>query len=179
MLLTAFRPFGGRKNNTSLDVAQNIISRLREERGSDLDFANLPVNFATTWQVCRAMIARAKPPAIILLGEKKSGRLTLESTARNLRGKSGGLIPILKKGPQKILSPVASGLYQKLSSSQRKFWELSNDAGTYLCNYAYYRTLLIHRETPCVFIHVPALNPEQHTEIKIFADRILEVIALL
>ncbi len=165
LLVTAFEPFGGRTCNTS----QDLLSELRNGHNQigllSYRFAILPVNFYHAWPTLRKHLVHHKPDAVLLLGEKTSTALTLETTARNQRISKRGLIPIAKNSAQRITSPlpvtkIGTALRRRFHSG-KKFLSVSDNAGTYLCNFIYYKMLSSRLRLPALFVHVPALNNDE------------------
>ena len=163
--MAAFRPFGGRQNNTSEDVLRHLQRQISNRQNIPLGFVVLPVNFRTTWRTLRAAIEATSPDAVLLLGESRSSAVAIETTARNRRTYRKGDIPIEKSKPQlkttlfneALLAAFAS----KQSVSERKRWVVSHDAGNYLCNFSYWKVLTNFPALPSLFVHVPAMRTEE------------------
>ena len=90
------------------------------------------------------------------MGEKQGGFLTLETIAHNRRISRRGIIPIDTKGFL-TLKPLPAVLDLRKNPSL-KFLSVSKDAGTYLCNFIYYKTLSARPGLPVLFLHVGALS---------------------
>lgn len=151
--MTAFEPFGGRKTNTSAD----LLREFRKNPGSGAklpySYAILPVNFRTAWPKLNSAIRRHRPSAVLLMGEKRTQRITVETTGRNRRIARRGLKPIRQATPGKIRSEI--------SISRLAGVDVSHNAGAYLCNFVYYKALSHQKSTPTIFVHVPALDHDE------------------
>ncbi|MFO1472862.1 MAG: hypothetical protein U1F27_17730 [Turneriella sp.] len=173
VLITAFRPFGRRKNNTSEDILVWLRKNCHVQQNLRLDFAVLPVNFRSTWPELRGAILRFTPDALLILGEKNARRPCLETRALNIRRYKNGTMPI-EKSPRKQLhtSLDAARLINALKKGHSN-WTISHNAGSYLCNFSYWKVLSQMPDLPCIFFHVPALSVENaQMEIKSIATQI-------
>ena len=163
ILITAFRPFGKRKNNTSQNVLQSLREFLPQQSSLEPHLLILPVNFHTAWPILEKVIQNISPDALLMLGEKGSKHTTLETTARNRRCHKTGEIEIEKTGGKKLrtifdVGRLALALQKKTLKKPRCV--VSHDAGSYLCNFVYWKALAHHPELPAIFLHVPALSAE-------------------
>jgi pyroglutamyl-peptidase len=171
ILLTGFEAFGGQKINPSSELIRDLtwLGILDQQIHSCL----LPVNYETAWPKLQSAIQNSQPDLVVALGQA-GGRaaISLERIAINCMQsrEHGDPKPgekIINDGPDGLFStlPVQSMLEAGLNSGVPT--EISNSAGTYLCNYVMYR-LLIHFQsstTHAGFIHVPYL-PEQVSSSK-------------
>ncbi len=160
ILITGFEPFDEYKTNPSWDIARELSLELPQV-GSLL----LPVSFNQCFQKLEKSIQTLSPKAVICLGLADTReRVTVERIAINIAharitdndGEQPLERPIHPKGNDGIFSSLA---LQELTS-QIPGIEVSNTAGTYVCNYLMYQ-LLYHYQNkfPCGFVHVPA-TPE-------------------
>lgn len=130
-----------------------------------MHFAVLPVNFRTTWPALKKAITRHSPDVLLLLGEAGVITPAVESIAHNRRRYRDSEIRIEKTGRAAIQTPfnarkLAAAATGK-SASQEQRWRVSENAGNYLCNFSYWKVFAHNPKLPCVFVHVPALDPEQ------------------
>lgn len=109
------------------------------------------------------------------MGEKQGGFLTLETIAHNRRISRRGMIPIDKNAPSTLKPlPIVSNLRKTIN---RKSLNISADAGTYLCNYIYYKTLSSRPDIPALFLHICALDKQNfHLQEKKYLTGLLKVI---
>jgi pyroglutamyl-peptidase len=87
----------------------------------------------------------------------KAKKLTFELAARNQNGVSADVDGITKPGEIEPGPPVLLGTLwdQAIQDSLPFDFEVSSDAGGYLCNYLYYRSLRRFPHARIGFLHVP------------------------
>lgn len=181
LLITAFRPFGKRKVNTSEDVLQNLQKSLPRQNAAAFYFFILPVNFRTAWPTLSRAIRDISPDAILMLGEKRGNRVTIETTAHNRRRHKTGEIAIENTNRKKLRTTFAvAGLTdasQNKSAHAKEQWIVSHNAGNHLCNFSFWKILSRKPELPAIFLHVPALKPENsQTETARIAQQVNDLI---
>lgn len=121
--------------------------------------AILPVTYADA----EAFVRTPLPPEVgtlLMLGvSAKAETILLETTARNLIGKTpdasgviAGPMPINPSGPQQI---GATLWHDATLMTPGLPWTTSVDAGDYLCNYLSYRALEQFPNLRVGFVHVP------------------------
>ena len=166
LLVTGFGPFPGMKSNPSARLARLLASDLRLKRQGVQVTTHL---FATTYAAAdreAPHLASERYDAVLLLGvAARRKALSVERFARNRLARfpdaagrrperrviaPDGLLAIAGRAP--IARLVAAGRGQGVRIAP------SMSAGTYLCNYVYWRMLTAAPHTPCVFVHVPKLN---------------------
>ncbi len=173
VLITGFEPFNGARLNPSAELIRDLKwLSLNAELSSVL----LPVDYKAAWPTLEARLTEIKPDVIIQLGQA-SGRsaVSLERVAINWKQEKGGDTggdeqvngsspgeKIVLGAPDAIFStlPLDKMLSAGIATNVRS--EISNSAGTYLCNYVFFKTMLTYRFSPRLagFIHLPLL-PEQ------------------
>jgi pyroglutamyl-peptidase len=167
VLVTAFEPFAGLETNTSWEVAK----RLSGERiaGHEVVAVGLPV----VWEEARAKLASAvrehEPGAAISMGVGWSGYVKVERVARNIRGQHkdnrGELPPapeVEPGGPAEMPTRLPAERIAKRLKGLGLPVQLSDSAGDYLCNEAFYALLrATDAETPAGFIHLPRAGPDR------------------
>ncbi len=164
-LLTGFAPFGGERTNPSWEVASWLDGK--EIGGATIHTLELPVNCKRAAKMITDAIARAKPAAVLGLGQA-GGRssLSIERIAVNLadehasRESGGGANakPVVANGPDAYfarlpLAPMLQALGRAAIPAA-----MSLSAGIYVCNTVMYATLHALRQRPQVpagFIHLP------------------------
>lgn len=169
VLVTGFEPFDGDALNPSWLVAQALHGqRVRRVR---VVAAQLPCTFAGALPELRAALRRERPQLVLALGQAGRAAIGLERVAINVDDAripdNAGAQPVdvaVRRG-----APAAyfSGLPLKamLRALQRAgiAAEVSNTAGTFVCNHVFFGLMHALRRRPGVrggFVHVPLL-PEQ------------------
>ena len=172
ILLTAFEPFGGAETN----ITQSILSLLPDSLADwAIEKVCLPVSFKCAPIVLREAIMTYSPDLVIMLGQCPAGEnIRLERFAINMmdstKADNDGYIPneetIYADQPLALQIPL---FVKALAISCAKTGlpvVVSNSAGLYVCNRAYYEALCLHQQA--IFVHVPK-NME-----RIIALRVLE-----
>ncbi len=170
VLLTGFGPFPGVEKNASAELVKKLAEAAADRfEGHSFSAAVLP----TEWekgpvQLC-ALVDDVEPQLIILFGvSEKSSGMTLEMVARNLCGpkedacgavSAGG--SILPGGPETIPASLPFDDIAKRLDELRVPYELSQDAGAYLCNALLYTCAVNYcgedeDGTRVGFVHVPS-----------------------
>ncbi|MDI9470668.1 MAG: pyroglutamyl-peptidase I [Bacillota bacterium] len=169
VLVTGFEPFGGVEGNPSEDVLPLLPDALGPIQ---IVKQVLPVAFVDSgWQIAAAL-TEERPDLVLCLGLKSGAMaLELERIAINLddaympdnAGDQPRERPILPHGPDGIFSPLPLKRMQRAIQSTGVPAQLSNSAGTYVCNHVFYVALATARELspppPVGFIHLP-LTPQ-------------------
>jgi len=167
VLITAYEPFAGLETNTSWEVAK----RLAGERvaGHEVVVVGLPV----VWEEARAKLAGAvrehEPAAAISMGVGWSGYVKVERVARNVRGPhkdNRGELPRAREvepgGPAEIATRLPAERIARRLKGLGLPVKLSDSAGDYLCNEAFYAILrATAADTPAGFIHLPRAGPDR------------------
>lgn len=165
ILLTGFEPFHTYEINPSATVANHFNSL--SLHGLKIDSLILPVSFENSFLSLETHLKKSPLTynAIIMLGLSFSrNHISLELQAKNLKGDpradNDGLIlnsqsPIIEAAPERLKT---SFNLQKIIDNEKLAnfsHEISDNAGTYLCNFTYYQTLTNYH-IPSLFIHLPA-----------------------
>jgi pyroglutamyl-peptidase len=167
VLITGYEPFAGLETNTSWEVAK----RLAGERvsGCEIVAVGLPV----VWEEARAKLGAAirkhEPEVVISTGVGWSGYIKVERIARNVRGPHkdnlGALPPaseVEPGGPLQIRTRLPAERIVKRLKALGLPAKLSDSAGTYLCNEAFYALMrATSADTPAGFIHLPRAGPDR------------------
>jgi pyroglutamyl-peptidase len=172
LLITGFGRFpGAPRNPTELLVAR--LARLRRPALAAVraTLHVLPTSYAAVDAQLPALIAEHRPDAIVMFGlAGRSKGIRVEMLARNRTAQSfpdiDGVVP--KRGPISLDAGALRGRapFARLVAAARATGlpaRLSRDAGTYLCNYGYWRALETAARpggSPAVvvFVHVPKLR---------------------
>lgn len=170
LLLTAFSPFGGEKINPSLEAVKLVKDKILE---TDIIKLEVPTVFGKSIKIVVEAIEKEKPDYVLCIGQA-GGRygITPERVAINI---DDARIPD-NEGNQPIDKPIfADGESAYFSNLPVKAMveeirkeglpaNLSNSAGTYVCNHLMYGVLYTlskkFKEVKGGFIHVPFI-PEQ------------------
>ena len=164
ILITAFEPFGADQENASLEV----MNRLLAPDSCILIKMIVPVVFGKAAETVNDVITLEKPDAVICLGQA-GGRnaISLERKAVNLcraaRPDNAGNCPAgeaVVPGGKEILETTlpVEHMLERLTNAGIPA-ELSDSAGTYVCNSLMYGVLHFLENTgqqiPAGFVHVP------------------------
>ncbi|MHC5057761.1 MAG: pyroglutamyl-peptidase I [Planctomycetota bacterium] len=167
VLVTGYEPFGGLETNTSWEVAKRVAGE--RVAGHEVVAVALPV----VWEETRAKLAAAvrehEPDAVISMGVGWSGYVEVERVARNVRGQhkdNRGELPPAREvepgGPTELRTRLPAGRIAECLDKMGLPARLSDSAGTYLCNEAFYALLrATDPDTPAGFIHLPRAGPDR------------------
>ena len=179
VLVTGFGPFPGAPSNPT----QQLVTRLAHLRrpattGVRLVTHVLPTSYAAVDQQLPSLIDKHQPDAIVMFGVAgRSKAIRIETLARN---RTTRVYPDIDRnvlqrasitpgeGPRRGRAP-----FVRLAAAVRASGlpaRLSRDAGTYLCNYGYWRALE-HRsqaDNPrlVVFVHIPNMRRRRRTSAR-------------
>lgn len=169
LLVTGFGPFPGIPKNPSATLARRLAQHRGLQRaGIAVDVALIPTEYAAAERLLPEVLARVLPDAILMFGVAGRRRhLSIEERAVNrvsiLHPDAAGVTPsrlTLNTGDAAVLRGRAPmGRLVVAAAQAGVASRLSRDAGTYLCNAAYFRTLArTDTSMPCVFVHIPKLR---------------------
>lgn len=164
-LVTGFEAFGGDAVNASLIA----VMRLPAQIGAlEIATVALPTSFARASDLLEAAIARVKPDLVLCVGEA-GGRaaLSVERVAINLCSAriadNDGALPVetavIAGGPAAYFATLPVNAIANALGAAGLPAEISNSAGTYVCNQVFYR--LMHHTADAGnrwragFMHVP------------------------
>ncbi|TDY46281.1 pyroglutamyl-peptidase [Alicyclobacillus sacchari] len=172
VLLTGFEPFQGEALNPSWEIARTLSGETVANRFR-IVAKRLPTAFSTAADELYSAIENARPRAIICLGEA-GGRtqLTPERVAVNIidaripdnAGAQPQDEPIAHDGPVGYFSLLPLRSMVDAIRAAGAPAEISDTAGTFVCNYVFYK-LLHHIHTynlPITggFLHVPYMTEQ-------------------
>jgi len=166
ILLTGFEPFGGETTNPSWTAARGAAALLQAE-GLEVAAVELPCVFGDAIAVLQAAMAEHGPELVICAGQAGGrARISLERIAVNCddaripdnAGNAPVDEPVVPGGPAAYFStlPVKAALAALGSAGIPA--EVSQTAGTYVCNHVFYGLMHALRLTPGTrggFVHVP------------------------
>lgn len=182
ILITGFEPFGP----VSVNPSQTLLARLPSQiEGSEVHTAVLPVDSAHV----RSALDRAyrcEPEVALHLGvARERNYLSLELVARNHlffdipdnAGRSFVNQPIEPGGPDELETRIPVQEILQAWTALDVPCELSDDAGLYLCNQAFYLALRQYAERlPIGFLHLAPdeeMQPEDHVPLALQAEAVV------
>jgi len=168
VLLSHFDTFGKAPFNNSTKVALALAEKVKNHPDFELKLCNLNTVFDKSfYQIEDCLSALPETPKMILgLGESNCN-FKIEIMARNLdktkgpdnEGNERNNSPIISNGLKEIgFTYPLPQMYCALSETDRKETEVSNNAGTFVCNNMAYQFADKYQDLTFGFIHVPANN---------------------
>ena len=193
ILLTGFEPFGGESTNPSWLAARDAAARLRAE-GLEVQAVELPCIFVDAVRVLEAALEQYHPDLVICAGQAGGrSRVSLERIAINCddaripdnAGNAPVDRPVVAGGPAAYFSnlPVKAALADLLAAGIPA--EVSQTAGTYVCNHVFYGLMHALRLRPGTrggFVHVPyepAQLPPGSTHPALPLEQLVEALAVV
>lgn len=165
ILVTGFDPFGSLKSNISGELATNI------DGNSFLDTKIvgrvLRTSFESVSQDLPRILTSISPTLVVMLGLDASGsNVKLETQAHNtvqsfIPDNDGALVSdlhIQADGPAVISTIVDTSFVKNYLHRNNISCSISTNAGTFVCNYAYYLALYeltLNKNIPVIFTHIP------------------------
>jgi pyroglutamyl-peptidase len=179
VLVTGFGPFPGAPSNPTQPLVTRLAC-LRRPATAALRLVThvLPTSYAAVDQQLAGLINKHQPDAIVMFGlAGRSKAIRIETLARN---RTTRVYPdIDRKIPQRASIMPGEGTrrgrapFVRLAAAVRASGlpaRLSGDAGTYLCNYGYWRALEQQSRAAgprvVAFVHIPNVRPRQRTGAK-------------
>jgi pyroglutamyl-peptidase len=171
ILLTGFEPFGGQSTNPSWAAAESARDLLRGE-GLAVEALELPCVFGAAANVLRSALEDPEPEPVVCIGQAGGRvRVSLERVAINCDDApvpdNAGNQPVDREvvpgGPAAYFTslPVKAALRAVEVAGVPA--EVSQSAGTYVCNHIFYTLMHELARRPDVrggFVHVP-FAPDQ------------------
>ena len=167
VLLTGFDPFGGETINPSWEAVRALDGEV--VGGRTIRAVQLPTVFGRSLTVLRAALKRWKPDVVICVGQA-GGRpqLSLERVAINVddaripdnAGKQPIDRAIVRGGPSAYFSTLPIKALRAALADAGLPAEISQTAGTFVCNHVFYGLMHALSATPNVrggFVHIPFL----------------------
>ena len=165
MLVTGFDPFGGERLNPSWLICKRLPKTIA---GLRVETLKVPCEFGRSIEVAARAIERLKPSLVVCLGQA-GGRahLSVERVAINVDdarigdnvGASPVDEPIVPDGPPACFATLPIKAMVAAMRAAGVPAEVSNSAGTYVCNHLMYGVLHYLETNGSVaragFIHVP------------------------
>ena len=165
ILITGFAPFGGQSINPAYEAVKALPDTIGKAR---IIKAEIPVVFRRDMEVLKALIDQHQPDAVICVGQAGGrSKISFERVAINVMdcaapdnaGFQPKDEPVISGGPAAYFSTLPIRAMEDRVRAAQIPCEISNSAGTYVCNDIMYR-LLASTDKPAGFIHVPYL-PQQ------------------
>lgn len=171
ILLTGFEPFGGFNINSSWETAVRIGQLT--PKGIELEVAQLPVSFKRAGEAVRELLSTRRPDVLIMLGQRGLGQsIDIERIAVNLMDSvnpdNDGYCPneecITSDGEKAYFTNLPIKVLKDALLQKNIPVKVSNSAGLYVCNCAYYEVLRIIQEdnlaSKALFVHLPKITEE-------------------
>ena len=171
-LITGFEPFGGESINSS----QETVNAVASDEFGDIEIVRglLPVSFKRSGIAMCGLIDETEPDVVIMLGQSgKSDRVKIERIAVNLmdakKPDNDGYTPdedcIVSDGPSAYFSSLPVKHLQHHLVENGIPADISNSAGLYVCNTAYFNALhhisILGKEIKAVFVHLPKISEQR------------------
>jgi pyroglutamyl-peptidase len=165
VLLTGFQPFGGEQVNPSWQA----VSTLQAARiaGHRVVARELPVAFGASLKALRAALRDTQPALVICVGQAGGrAQLSLERVAINVDDaripdnldQQPIDVPVIADGPAAYFSTLPIKAMREALNATGFPTEVSQTAGTYVCNHVFYGLMHALRRKRAVragFIHIP------------------------
>lgn len=170
ILLTGFDPFGGETVNPSWEAVRTLHGR--RLAGHQVVARQLPTEFARSLVVLKAALREVRPAIVLGVGQAGGrSRLSIERVAINVAdariadnaGAQPIDAPVVANGPAAYFSTLPIKAMQAALHAAGLPAEISNTAGTYVCNHVAYAMAHFtanQRRVRSGFIHIPFL-PDQ------------------
>jgi pyroglutamyl-peptidase len=170
VLITGFGPFPGAPRNPSALLAVRVARTRRVDPHHCLVTHVFPTSYAAVDRELPALIGKHKPQAVLLFGlAARTPWVRVEQFARNRSSRLhpdvdgvAATTPAIARGASAVRG--RGPLVRLLAAARRAgvAARLSHDAGTYLCNYVYWRALEAAARPGgprlVVFVHIPPLR---------------------
>lgn len=167
ILVTGFEPFGGENINPALEA----INRLEDQiLGANIIKLELPTVFNKSIERLEKALEEERPDVVLSIGQAGGrNRITIERVAININdaripdneGNQPIDEPIFADGDTAYFSNLPIKRMVKAMKENHIPAEISNTAGTYVCNHVMYGILYnIEKKYPHMkggFIHIPYL----------------------
>lgn len=165
ILITGFEPFGGETSNPSWEAVRALDdTQIASHR---VAARCLPVEFGASLAALRQAIGELKPALVLCVGQAGGrAQLSLERVAINVDdariADNAGACPIdepvAADGPAAYFSDLPIKAMLAALHEAGLPAEVSQTAGTYVCNHVFYGLMHALRDAPGVrggFIHIP------------------------
>lgn len=166
ILLTGFEPFGGETVNPSWAAARSA-ARLLQSEGLDVQALELPCVFGDSATLLEEALERYRPELVVCAGQAGGRpRISLERVAINCddaripdnAGNRPVDEPVVRDGPAAYFTSLPVKAALAALTARNIPAEVSQTAGTYVCNHVFYALMHALRLRPGTrggFVHVP------------------------
>lgn len=164
LLMSGFEPFGGYESNPSYDAIKGLHGEIVS--GLDLRVIQIPVTWSGGWDALRNEIERLNADLVVATGVAGSDYMRLETRGQNIMeqtdndGVTMNGEEIVEGGPDSVSDGLPTQEMADAMNAAGYPAQLSDDAGTYLCNHVLYNLMyyvenLTERDIAAGFVHVP------------------------
>jgi pyroglutamyl-peptidase len=169
VLITGFEPFGADSSNPSWEAVRRLDGQAID--GHSVHARCLPVSFRDSGPALEQAMTALKPRLVICTGLASArARISIERVAINVidaripdnTGDQPVDVPVQAAGPSAYFSTLPIKAMLAALQARAIPAEISQTAGTYVCNQVFYdlrHLLRRHRGVRAGFIHVPC-SPE-------------------
>ena len=189
ILVTAFEPFGDIMLNSSWEVASLLPDMIDN---CMIVKELLPVDFMTAGKELRSLIEKHLPDVVVSLGQsRKYAGLSIERVALNLmdsiKPDNCGYMPqnepIHADGDTAYMTTYPVRRLVEVCKQKGIPAQISNSAGTYVCNRVYYEALYAVAKSQhpmkALFVHLPYIPEQDMTpavDKHLLVDGVVEII---
>lgn len=172
LIITYFEAFGGLSLNSSKLGVEHWHQNFWQKNPDDIfqvKLIELPVVFYQSSLVLQSYLQKNSGDVLLMFGQaERRSKISLELIAKNIidprfadnAGNSPqGLIETMAPATLKTSCPFES-LIPNLPGD---FFELSTNAGEYVCNELYFRQLWLNKKMPVGFVHLPLVDRQSDT----------------
>lgn len=165
ILVTGFEPFGGERTNPSWEICELLPAAIGRARVETLQ---VPCRFRDAIETVTRAIERLQPALVVCIGQAGGrDRISIERVAINVDDArapdNGGAqpvdVPVAAGGPAAYFATLPIKAMAQAVREAGVPAEVSNTAGTYVCNHVMYGVLHAiagqRLATRAGFIHVP------------------------
>jgi pyroglutamyl-peptidase len=178
ILITSFGPFNDFEENPSNQVMNLLKEKVSSTWDCLINWHTLDVSYSYVDQF-ENLISKDNFDLVLHLGVATNDSLLRfeliaknECSGKDVQGRDPEKRYIDKENGD-LVSSFDINILNKLQLKHPNKIRFSNDAGTYLCNYLYYKSLLIFRNNSSVlFVHIAdfqnnskAVSPEEQAQI--------------
>lgn len=170
VLVTGFTPFGGERTNPSWQIVKALPDRIG---GYQIEKRRVPTEFSKAIDFTTSAIDKLRPEIVLCFGQAGGrSRMSVERIAINVNdaripdnaGQQMIDRPIIADGAAAYFSTVPIKAMVAAMIKARVPAEVSNTAGTFVCNHLIYGVLhhiaASEMDTRAGFIHVPYLESQ-------------------
>jgi pyroglutamyl-peptidase len=169
-LITGFEAFGGAAANPSAEIAARLAQIAPPAPLDTIESVVLPTVYQEAARHVREALAKSQPDLVVMFGlAARADRYRLERFAVNVADSpdpdnAGSILagePVVGSGPAAYRSGLDVAAIAARCAGHGP--SVSNHAGTFVCNYAYFTVLheiaVAGAATQALFVHVPWTLP--------------------